>query len=243
MGATLREAWLWLLLAFILGLVVGYVFKKRAAHEHPTADITSARIGELEAQLAECKASAAAPAAVAAAAAAVAAAAAAASGVATSSSAVPASRAASAAGASATLVAPKAKKTSASKKDPAATKAPGATKAPTATKIPARKPVAKPVPLDLAAAKSTLGTTVKLDDLKLIEGIGPKIEGLFKADGIVTWRDLSRSNVERLQGILGAACPRYSIHNPGSWPKQAGLLADGKWADFKALNDKLKGGR
>lgn len=117
-------------------------------------------------------------------------------------------------------------------KGPAAARAKGARRQ--ATQAPA---------LDLVAAKAAIGKTVKLDDLKLIEGIGPRIEGLFGADGITTWREVSTANVERLQGILSAAGPRYNISDPASWPKQAGLLADGKWADFKTLTDKLKGGR
>ncbi len=198
MGEKLSEAWLWLLLAFILGLVIGYFLTKLAGRDRTAADRTAtSRITELEAQLEECKSSAAKPA-----------------------------------------ISP-AQVVNASA--PVATKAP--TTKPAATKAPAaRKPAGKTAALDLAAGKAALGTTVKLDDLKLIEGIGPKIEALIKADGLTTWRQLSKANVERLQGILDAAGPRYNIHNPGSWPMQAGLLADGKWAEFKTLADNLKGG-
>ena len=113
----------------------------------------------------------------------------------------------------------------------------------------APKPTTKPTTkraapaLDLAAGKAVLGVTVRMDDLKLIEGIGPKIDGLMRADGITTWAELSKANVERLRAILDAAGPRYNIHDPGSWPKQARLLAAGKWQEFKELTDSLKGGR
>lgn len=212
MGAALREAWLWLLLAFILGVVIGYFLKKWTVRERTTTDTTTTtRIAELEAQLDECKASAAKAPAV-------------------------------AANAAPVKAAPVKAPVAAAKAAPV--KAAPAKAAPARAAAPAtRKPAAKSAPLDLAAAKAALGMTVKLDDLKLIEGIGPKIESLFKADGITTWRDLSKANVERLQGILVAAGPRYNIHNPASWPKQAGLLADGKWAEFKTLTDKLKGGK
>ena len=200
MGAALREAWLWLLLAFILGFAIGYFLKNRLARDGATADKTTAgdpaataRIAALEAELEERRA------------------------------ATPALAAANAPVA-----------TSIAKASAAST---------TTTKTTPRKPNAKAAALDLVAAKTALGTTVKLDDLKLIEGIGPRIEALFKADGVTTWRELSKANVERLQGVLDAAGPRYKMHNPGSWPKQAGLLADGKWAEFKTLTDKLKDGR
>ena len=47
------------------------------------------------------------------------------------------------------------------------------------------------------------------EDLKVVEGIGPKIEQLLKNDGIKTWRDLANANVDRLKGILDAAGDRY----------------------------------
>ncbi|MGL4340751.1 MAG: hypothetical protein ACRCSP_10080 [Rhodoglobus sp.] len=101
---------------------------------------------------------------------------------------------------------------------------------------------AEPV-LDLGEASSVLGRKIKLDDLKVIEGIGPKIEALIIAEGITTWRALSLADVSVLQRILDEAGPRYRMHDPGTWPRQAGLLADGQWSDFSALTDELSGGR
>ncbi len=89
-----------------------------------------------------------------------------------------------------------------------------------------------------AAAKA-----VKADDLKKIEGIGPKIADLLIADGIVTFADLAAAPVERVQSILDAAGPRYKIHNPTTWSKQAQLAADGKWDELKTLQDELNGGK
>lgn len=80
------------------------------------------------------------------------------------------------------------------------------------------------------------------DNLKLVEGIGPKIEGLLHEAGIMTFEDLANADVERLQSILDEAGPRYRTHNPGTWAKQARLAADGKWDDLLALQDSLKGG-
>ena len=228
MGSALREAWLWLLLAFLLGLVVGYFLKKWTVRERTTMDsTTTTRIAELEAQLEDCKSSAvrSSP-----------------SQARVANETAPAAVAAAAAGANAaTITVSNAASPAATQ--PAALVAPVAKKAPASKAPVARKPAAKAVVPDLAAGKAALGTTVKLDDLKLIEGIGPKIEALIKADGLTTWRQLSKANVERLQGILDSAGPRYNIHNPGSWPTQAGLLADGKWAEFKTLTDNLTGGK
>jgi predicted flap endonuclease-1-like 5' DNA nuclease len=107
--------------------------------------------------------------------------------------------------------------------------------------------VAEPTPvepvLDLTAAATALGRTVKLNDLKVVEGIGPKIEQLILAEGILTWRDLSNSDVSVLQRLLADAGPRFRMHDPSSWPRQAKLLADGEWAAFSTLTSELNGGR
>lgn len=81
------------------------------------------------------------------------------------------------------------------------------------------------------------------EDLKVVEGIGPKIEQLLKNDGIKTWRDLSNAKVDRLKAILEAAGDRYRIHDPGTWAEQAQLAADGDWDKLKEYQDFLQGGR
>lgn len=83
----------------------------------------------------------------------------------------------------------------------------------------------------------------KQDDLKAVEGIGPKIAELLNNGGIKTWRELSNTPVSKIQDILNAAGARYKLADPGSWPKQAGLAADGKWDDLEKLQDELDGGK
>ena len=87
------------------------------------------------------------------------------------------------------------------------------------------------------------GKKVKLDDLKVVEGIGPKIEELLKAAGITSWRGLADADTNLVQGILDEAGSRYRIHDPATWSKQAGLAADGKWGELESYQDELKGGR
>ena len=94
--------------------------------------------------------------------------------------------------------------------------------------------VAAPV----AAAKA-----VKGDDLKKIEGIGPKIEELFHAADITTFTQLSETATERMEAILSEAGPRFSTHNPSTWAQQAALAAAGKWDELKAWQDELDGGK
>lgn len=81
------------------------------------------------------------------------------------------------------------------------------------------------------------------DDLKKIEGIGPKIADLLVEAGIVTFAQLAASTPESISEILEKAGPKYNIHNPATWPAQSQLAADGKWDELKTLQDELIGGR
>lgn len=84
--------------------------------------------------------------------------------------------------------------------------------------------------------------TTAADDLKLIEGIGPKIEKLLNAAGIHTFARLSSASQEELLSILNNAGPAFQIHNPGTWPKQASLAHEGKWEELEKWQQELDGG-
>ena len=79
------------------------------------------------------------------------------------------------------------------------------------------------------------------DDLKRIEGIGPKIASLLQDAGITTFAQLAAADVERLREILDAVNLR--IANPTTWPEQAALAAAGDWEGLASLQGELKGGR
>lgn len=116
------------------------------------------------------------------------------------------------------------------------------TKAPSRTVRPiirSASDAAKPAPV---AAKATL-TAVKpaADDLKLIEGIGPKIAELLASEGITTFAQLAATSTEQIQAILDAA--KLPLANPETWAEQAQLAADGKFDELKRLQDELNAGR
>ena len=111
-----------------------------------------------------------------------------------------------------------------------------------AEKVVATPSVEPSLNFDAAAAKAAIGKKVVADDLKVVEGIGPKIEQLFHAGGIKTWHQLSLASIEKCQAILDTGGKRYEIHNPSTWPKQAGLAFEGKWEELNTLQDRLDGG-
>lgn len=117
--------------------------------------------------------------------------------------------------------------------------------APAAEEKPAVEETAAPATEEVSEKKEkpAAGKKPKLDDLKIVEGIGPKIEQLLKEGGINTWEELANAEVERLKEILDAAGPRYQIHDPSTWPAQSRFAADGKWDELKEYQDMLLGGR
>ncbi len=81
------------------------------------------------------------------------------------------------------------------------------------------------------------------DDLKKIEGIGPKIEELLNADGINTFAALAGTSADKVKEILAAAGARYAAHDPTTWPKQAEMASKGEWEALEKWQDELDGGK
>lgn len=96
---------------------------------------------------------------------------------------------------------------------------------------------------DRLAAASSGGAPIQKDDLKRIEGIGPKIEKMLNDELIYTWAELAAAPVDRLKSILRKGGDRYKMHDPKSWPDQAKLAAQGRWKELEELQDILQGGR
>jgi predicted flap endonuclease-1-like 5' DNA nuclease len=96
---------------------------------------------------------------------------------------------------------------------------------------------------DVAAAAAVLGREIELDDLRVVVGVGPAIESLCRRIGIRTWWDLATTEPSLLRTLLTEARPGLATDDSASWPLQARLLAEGRWAEFKALTDELAAGR
>ena len=81
------------------------------------------------------------------------------------------------------------------------------------------------------------------DKLTKIEGIGPKIQELLNQAGIYSFKHLADTAVPKLSKILENAGSRFQMHNPGTWPKQSKMAADGAWEQLKKWQDELDGGK
>lgn len=84
---------------------------------------------------------------------------------------------------------------------------------------------------------------VTRDDLKIVEGIGPKIENLLNNEGILTFSQLASTSPERIKELLTAAGNRFYMHDPSTWPEQSAFARDGKWEELKVWQDELNKGR
>jgi small subunit ribosomal protein S1 len=103
--------------------------------------------------------------------------------------------------------------------------------------------VVEAVTEEVAEAPKAKAKTAKGDDLKKVEGIGPKIEELFNNAGIFTFAELEAAPVDKLKEILHEAGARYQMHDPTSWPEQAGMAAKGEWDALKEWQDTHKAGK
>jgi predicted flap endonuclease-1-like 5' DNA nuclease len=79
------------------------------------------------------------------------------------------------------------------------------------------------------------------DDLKKIEGIGPKIAQILNDNQINTFSRLSSQKADDLRKILTQAHLRLA--DPTTWPEQAAYAAKQDWEGLKTFQNKLKGGR
>ncbi len=103
---------------------------------------------------------------------------------------------------------------------------------PKAEKAPAKK---------AAPAKKQAAKKDAADDLKKIEGIGPKIAEVLGEAGVTTYAGLAKMDRDAIKAILDTVSTLKS-KEPKTWPQQAKLAADGKWDELKVLQDELMGG-
>lgn len=99
------------------------------------------------------------------------------------------------------------------------------------------------IAFDADAAKGVFGKKIKENDLTIVEGIGPKIQELFHNHDVKTWKALSQCSVDKCQQVLQSGGERFRMHKPDTWPEQAKMAHEGRWANLKNWQDQLDGGK
>ncbi|MDO6595551.1 50S ribosomal protein L21 [Oceanihabitans sp. 2_MG-2023] len=102
---------------------------------------------------------------------------------------------------------------------------------------PAKKAAPKTEVKAKPAAKKATG---KADDLKKVEGIGPKIASTLVEAGIATFAELAKTDAAKISEIIADV---RGNHVTDTWPAQAQMAADGKWDELKKWQDELDGGK
>ncbi len=117
----------------------------------------------------------------------------------------------------------------------------GTKKADAPAKAKKAAPVKEDAPVESPAKKAApkKAATTEVDDLKKVEGIGPKIASTLVEAGISTFAQLAKTDVAKIAEIIADV---RGSHVPDSWPIQAQLAADGKWDELKKWQDEANGG-
>ncbi len=93
-----------------------------------------------------------------------------------------------------------------------------------------------------STAKGSAKTTKKNSkiDFTVIEGVGPKICQILESAGYKNFAALSTAKVGDLRKVLQASGPRYKVHDPSKWARQAKMAANNQWSKLNEYQAVLK---
>lgn len=121
---------------------------------------------------------------------------------------------------------------------PASTAEPVAEAAPVVIPEP---PEPAPEP-EVSAPPAVVRSAAGPDDLKVVEGIGPKMEKALHTAGIKTFEQLAAASEEQIRAALYAAGMRFAP-SLVTWAEQAAFAARGDWDGLHTMQEKLTAGR
>jgi len=125
---------------------------------------------------------------------------------------------------------------------PAPTSEPAVKEEPAAPVVEASTPAKAAKPAKSTSKAKAAAAPAQGDDLKVIEGIGPKMEKALNAAGITTFAQLAASSEEQINAAITAAGMRFAPSVP-TWAAQASYAAKGDLAGLEAYQKTLVGGR
>lgn len=86
------------------------------------------------------------------------------------------------------------------------------------------------------ATRKIFGYAIRRNDLKIVDGIDPKIEKILHEVGVNTWNDLESIDLNYLTNLLKEA--GHPQVDPRSWSFESSLARQEKWAELKAFQEK-----
>ncbi len=104
------------------------------------------------------------------------------------------------------------------------------------------KPVEPVTPRPQGEGMGVRAAPAAPDDLKVVEGIGPKMEKALHAAGIKTFAQLAKATEAEIHAAIEAAGMRFAPSVP-TWAEQAALAHKGDWAGLEAFQKTLTAGR
>lgn len=113
---------------------------------------------------------------------------------------------------------------------------------------PHQQPATTGASAEVAAATASIASIASIgggrkDDLKKLEGVGPKIEQVLNAVGIQNFAQLAAMTPEQIKPILDTAGGQFKMHDPKSWPYQAELASKGDWERLREYQNLLISGK
>ena len=126
------------------------------------------------------------------------------------------------------------------KKVAAKTRKPGASKKRTTTTT-AKKAAPRVVKVKRTSKPKTTrkpAASAKKDDLKLIYGIGPKMQSILAKEGVTTYAALSKMAKTKLQKIIDESGFAYKSYKANQWTQQAAYASKGQFTQMNAWVDK-----
>ncbi len=98
------------------------------------------------------------------------------------------------------------------------------------------QPASTHVPADiLHETRPIFGYAIRRNDLKVIDGIDPKIEKILHEAGIHDWYQLEKTDAKVLSTLVNNA---GITAETTTWPYQASLARQEKWNDLKELQSR-----
>lgn len=95
--------------------------------------------------------------------------------------------------------------------------------------------------IDVGAARAAGFNMKHAEDLTILDGIGPKLEELLRANGVAGFAQLAQLDEPSLLEILDRGGASFRYANPSTWAQQAALVVQNDWAGLKQLQRELTG--